>query len=69
MKLGVTHPGGMAAEITDEIVSAYAVEAGPDELGAALRQRYEGLTDQVVPTPAGEHRWHPDLFRALARAL
>ncbi len=59
----------MAAEITDEMVSAYAIEAGPDELGAALRQRYEGLADQVVPTPGGEHRWTPELFRAVAKAF
>jgi probable F420-dependent oxidoreductase len=59
----------MAAEITDEMVSAYAIEAGPDELGAALRQRYEGLADQVVPTFGGEHRWAPELFRAIAKAF
>lgn len=59
----------MAAEITDEMVATYSVEAGPDELGAALRQRYEGLADQVVLTPGGEHRWTLELFRAVARAF
>ena len=59
----------MAAEITDEMVWTYSVEADPDEFGAALRQRYEGLAGQVVPTPGGEHRWTPELFRAVAKAF
>jgi probable F420-dependent oxidoreductase len=60
---------GMAAEISDEMVATYSVEAAPDELGAALRERYDGLADQVVPTPGGEHRWDAGLFRAIAKAF
>jgi hypothetical protein len=60
---------GMAAEISDEMVATYSLEASPDELGAALRERYDGLADQVVPTPGGEHRWDAGLFRAIAKAF
>jgi probable F420-dependent oxidoreductase len=33
--------------ITDEMVSAFAVEAVPGEVGDALKERYEGLIDRV----------------------
>jgi probable F420-dependent oxidoreductase len=48
----------MPALISDEILSAFAVEAAPDEIGLALRERYEGLIDRValyVPLVPGEH--------------
>jgi probable F420-dependent oxidoreductase len=35
--------------ITDEMLAAFTVEAAPDEIGAALRERYEGLIDRVAP--------------------
>src|ERR687889_1246916 len=38
----------MPALITDEMLAAYAIEAAPDEIGAALRERYEGLIDRVA---------------------
>jgi probable F420-dependent oxidoreductase len=38
----------MPAVITDEMVAAFAVEAAPDEIGPALAERYEGLTDRVA---------------------
>ncbi|CAN5173297.1 MAG: LLM class F420-dependent oxidoreductase [Rubrobacteraceae bacterium] len=38
----------MPALITDEMVAAFAVEAVPDEIGPALRERYEGLIDRVA---------------------
>ncbi len=38
----------MPALITDEMVAAFAVEAAPDEIGPALRERYEGLIDRVA---------------------
>ncbi|CAN5145609.1 LLM class F420-dependent oxidoreductase [soil metagenome] len=38
----------MPKEITDDMVSAFAVEAAPDELGAALKERYEGLIHRVA---------------------
>jgi probable F420-dependent oxidoreductase len=37
----------MPALISDEMLAAFAVEATPDELGAALLERYEGLIDRV----------------------
>ena len=47
----------MPALITDEMLAAFAVEATPDEIGAALGDRYEGLIDRValyIPFVAGE---------------
>jgi probable F420-dependent oxidoreductase len=47
----------MPALISDEMLAAFAVEATPDEIGAALRERYEGLIDRValyVPFVSGE---------------
>ena len=38
----------MPVLITDEMLSAFAVEAAPDEVGAALKERYEGLIDRVA---------------------
>jgi hypothetical protein len=34
--------------ITDEILAEFAVTAGPDEIGAAVRERFEGLLDRVA---------------------
>jgi probable F420-dependent oxidoreductase len=47
----------MPALISDEMLAAFAVEATPDEIGAALRERYAGLIDRValyVPFVSGE---------------
>jgi probable F420-dependent oxidoreductase len=47
----------MPALVTDEMLAAYTVEAAPDEIGAKLRERYEGLIDRValyIPFVAGE---------------
>lgn len=38
----------MPALITDQMLAAFAVEAAPDELGVALRERYSGLLDRVT---------------------
>jgi probable F420-dependent oxidoreductase len=38
----------MPALITDEMISAFAVEATPGEIGPALKYRYEGLIDRVA---------------------
>jgi probable F420-dependent oxidoreductase len=38
----------MPALITDEMISAFAVEATPEEIGPALKDRYEGLIDRVA---------------------
>jgi len=47
----------MPALVTDEMLSAFAVEAAPGEVGAALKERYEGLVDRVsvyLPFVPGE---------------
>ncbi len=47
----------MPGLITDEMLSAFAVEAAPDEVGPALKERYEGLIDRValyIPFVPGE---------------
>jgi probable F420-dependent oxidoreductase len=47
----------MPALISDEMLEAFAVEAAPDELGSALKERYEGLIDRVslyLPFVPGE---------------
>jgi probable F420-dependent oxidoreductase len=38
----------MPALITDEMLSAFTIEATPAEIGPALRERYEGLIDRVA---------------------
>jgi probable F420-dependent oxidoreductase len=48
----------MPALITDEMLAAFAIEAAPDEIGPALRERYEGLIDRValyLPFEPDEH--------------
>src|SRR5919107_1675017 len=48
----------MPTLITDEMLAAFAVEAAPDEIGPALRERYDGLIDRValyLPFAPGEH--------------
>ncbi len=47
----------MPGLITDEMLAEYAVEAAPDEIGAAVKERYDGLIDRValyVPFVPGE---------------
>ena len=47
----------MPALITDEMLAGFAVEAEPDEVGPALKERYEGLIDRValyLPFVSGE---------------
>jgi probable F420-dependent oxidoreductase len=39
----------LAAEVTDPVLDAYSVTADWDGLAAALRDRYEGLVDRVLP--------------------
>ncbi|MBA2693055.1 MAG: TIGR03617 family F420-dependent LLM class oxidoreductase [Rubrobacter sp.] len=43
--------------ITDEMLAAFAVEAAPEEVGAKLREKYEGAVDRValyLPFAPGE---------------
>jgi probable F420-dependent oxidoreductase len=58
----------MPALVTDEMLAAFAVEAAPDELGPALKERYDGLIDRValyIPFVAGEQDgfWRKVLYR------
>jgi hypothetical protein len=59
----------MPSLITDEILSAFAVEAAPDEVGEALRERYDGLINRVslyLPFVPGER---DGFWRATVEAL
>jgi probable F420-dependent oxidoreductase len=50
--------------ITDEMLHTFAIEAAPDEVGPALKERYKGLIDRValyVPFVPGER---DDFWRA-----
>ena len=38
----------MPALITNEMLAAFAIEAAPNEVGPAMRERYEGLIDRVA---------------------
>ncbi|HEY0606238.1 MAG TPA: TIGR03617 family F420-dependent LLM class oxidoreductase [Herpetosiphonaceae bacterium] len=38
----------MTALISDEMLRALTVEAGPSEIGAAIRERYTGLIDRIA---------------------
>ena len=38
----------MGREITDEMLEAFCVTSTPDDLGRALRQRFDGLVDRLV---------------------
>lgn len=59
----------MGALIDDAMLAAFAVEAEPDRLGAALRERYTGLVDRIslyLPFVPGER---DDFWRATAQEL
>jgi len=55
--------------ITDEMLRTFAVEAAPNEVGSALKERYEGLIDRValyVPFVPGER---DDFWRKTIEAV
>ena len=61
----------MKAEIGDELLSAFAVIAPPDELPYAVRERYTGLLDRIgyyLPFPADllPERWWTHSASALS---
>ena len=59
----------MPSLVTDEMLHALAVEAAPDEVGEALKKRYEGLVDRVslyLPFVPGEK---DGFWRATIRAV
>jgi probable F420-dependent oxidoreductase len=60
---------GMAALVTDEMLGAFTVEAPLDGLAAALRGRYTGVLDRVVPYLPLERRADRGIVEALATAL
>jgi probable F420-dependent oxidoreductase len=58
----------MPALITDEMLAAFAIEAAPDEIGAALIERYDGLIDRValyLPFVPGER---DEFWQTVARS-
>lgn len=59
----------MPARISDELLAAFAVEAAPEALGAALLERFGGLLDRVslyIPFVPGQM---DDFWRGLVRAI
>jgi hypothetical protein len=60
----------MPSLISDEMLRAFAVEAAPEEVGSALRGRYEGLIDRVaslyLPFAPGER---DDFWRATVASV
>ena len=55
--------------ITDEMLHAFAVEAAPDEVGSALKERYENLVDRLalyLPFVPGKKN---DFWRKLVEAV
>lgn len=57
----------MANSVTDDMLAAFAVEAEPDKVGAALRERYEGLLDRVALFEFMRPGDRADFWRELAR--
>ncbi|MGH7319475.1 MAG: TIGR03617 family F420-dependent LLM class oxidoreductase [Candidatus Rokuibacteriota bacterium] len=60
---------GMAALVTDEMMTAFAVEAPLDGLAEALRARYTGILDRLAPYLPLETRADRSEITALAVAL
>jgi alkanesulfonate monooxygenase SsuD/methylene tetrahydromethanopterin reductase-like flavin-dependent oxidoreductase (luciferase family) len=59
----------MPALVTGEMLEALAVEATPEEVGPALKERYEGLIDRValyLPFVPGER---DEFWRAILRSV
>src|SRR5262245_3461617 len=59
----------MGAVITDDMLDVFAVQAPPDQLGRALRERYEGVLDRVACyMPFVPGAWD-DVWRDIAAAM
>lgn len=59
----------MPSHITDEMLAAFAVEAAPDEIGEALREKYDGIMDRValyLPFAPGER---DDFWRGVVESV
>jgi len=59
----------MPALVSDEMLRELAVEAAPDELGAALRERYTGLLDRMALYLPFEPGRDDAFWKALLRSL
>ena len=59
----------MAGLITDEIFDAFAVAVGYDEVAAAVKERFDGLLDEVVfgmdTTAPGDEKQLQKIIREL----
>jgi probable F420-dependent oxidoreductase len=60
---------GMAAQITDEHVAAFATEATWDGLAGALTEKYGGIADRVVLYNARSDRERLERYGEVARQL
>ncbi|CAN5527939.1 LLM class F420-dependent oxidoreductase [soil metagenome] len=59
----------MPALITDEMLTAFAIESAPDEIGPALKERYDGLMDRAalyIPFVSGER---DDFWRIVLESM
>jgi hypothetical protein len=59
----------MPALVADEMLDAFAVEAGPDELGPAFRERYDGLVHRLSPYLPFVPGEKDELWQTLAQAF
>jgi probable F420-dependent oxidoreductase len=57
----------MAGSVTDEMLDAFAIEADPQDVGAQLRKRYDGLVDRVALFDFLEPGQPDDFWRELVR--
>lgn len=58
---------GMAAEITDEMLEVYAISGTPDDIGAKVKARYEGLLDRVMLYVPYRSPFQSDDWKALTK--
>ena len=59
----------MPALISDEVLAVLAIEAPPEQLGAAIRQRFDGLLDRVALYTAFVPGQDDDFWRGLVGAF
>jgi probable F420-dependent oxidoreductase len=55
--------------VTDDMLRAFAIEAAPDEVGAALVERYAGLVDRVALYLPFVPRVRDDFWRAAIESV
>ena len=59
----------MATLVDDEMLHTLAVVARPDDLGAAIRERFGGIVDRFGFSTLGEHRLAPEVLAPVVRNL